>query len=302
MKIVTIIIFVCISTFTVMSGPVPAEHHPEELKDKLQSQASNRLAICIGINDYDASTLKPLKRAANDAYGLSQVLKDHGYFRVYTFSDRDELGNKQSESNSFFPTKRNIENFLIDIIISKDVSPNDLVVVSFSGHGINDNDGSGYLLPVDWQRDKPFESAIAVSTVTSWLKALKVTKSLIILDACREVMNDNQSNNTLSWLSGEKFENAYISAVFYATTLNGLSYEDPRTEYGAFTRYVIYGLLGKGDINNNGLVTFRELSTYVEDSLISWALQHGVSQRPYIRLLNEKCNDLVLTIVNYERQ
>ena len=302
MKIVTIIVFVCIFTFTVMTGQLPAEHHPDELKDKMQSQASGRLAICIGINDYDAGTLKPLKRAANDAYGLSRVLKDHGYFRVYTFSDRDELGNKQSDTNSFFPTKRNIENFLIDIIISKDVSPNDLVVVSFSGHGINDNDGSGYLLPADWQRDNPFESAVAVSTVTSWLKALKVTKSLIILDACREVMNDNSTNNTLSWLSGEKFENAYISAVFYATTLNGLSYEDTRTEYGAFTRYVIYGLLGKGDINNNGLVTFKELSTYVEDSLISWALQHGVSQRPYTRVLNEKCNDLALTIVNYEQQ
>lgn len=302
MKIVKIIIFVCIFTFTVMSGPVPAERHPEELMDKLQSQASGRLAICIGINEYDASTLKPLRRAANDAYGLSRVLKDQGKFRVYTFSDRDELGNKQPETNPFFPTKRNIENFLIDLVTSKDVSPNDLVVVSFSGHGINDNDGSGYLLPVDWQRDNPFDSAVAISTVTSWLKALKVTKSLIVLDACREVMNDNRSNNAISWLSGEKFGKATVSAVFYATTINGLSYEDRRTDYGAFTRYVIYGLLGKGDINNNGLVTFRELSTYVEDSLISWALQHGVSQRPYIRLLNEKCSDLVLTIVNYEQQ
>lgn len=280
---------------------VTAEKHFKELKDTLLSQASGRLAICIGINDYDAGSLTPLKRAANDAYGLSKVLKDHGDFRVYTFSDRDELGNKVPDTHSFFPAKRNIENFLIDVVTSKDVTPDDLVVVSFSGHGINDNNGSGYLLPVDWQRDNPFDSAVAISTITSWLKILDVTKSLIVLDACREVMTDNRSNNTISWLSGEKFEKTTVSAVFYATTLNGLSYEDSRTEYGAFTKHMIYGLLGKGDLNTNGLVTFNEMSTYVEESLISWALQHGVSQRPYTRVLNEQCNNLALTIVKYDK-
>ncbi len=113
MKKVKIIVFVSIFSFTVLPRPVHAEHHPKELKNKLQTQASGRLAICIGINDYDAGTLKPLKRAANDAYGLSRVLKDHGDFSVFTFSDRDELGNKQSEKNSFFPTKGILKIFLL---------------------------------------------------------------------------------------------------------------------------------------------------------------------------------------------
>ena len=299
MKIFASILIICLYASYIVIDEIQADTNLKELKNKLESQAYNRMALCIGINDYDTAALKSLKRAANDAYGLSKVLKEQGDFSVYTFSDREENGNKRSHTNPFFPTKSKIENFLIHSITYKDITPDDLIVVSFSGHGINGNRGNGYLLPIDWQKDKPFESAVAISSITCWLKELGVSKSLILLDACREVMRPVQSSNTLSWLSGEKFEKTHISAVFYATKIDGLSFEDPRTEYGAFTRFIIYGLIGKGDINHNGLVTFNELSTYVEDSLISWALQRGVSQRPYIRLLNEQNGDLALTIVNH---
>ena len=80
--------------------------------------------------------------------------------------------------------------------------------------------------------------------------------------------------------------------------LNGLSFEDPHTEYGALTRFIIYGLLGKSDFNSNNSVTLKELSMYVEDSVISWASQNGNSQRPNIKVLNEMNNDLILTTMN----
>ena len=119
-----------------------------------------------------------------------------------------------------------------------------------------------------------------------------------MLDACRVVVSGSSSQSSLSWLSGDKFDNTNISAVFYGTTINGLSFEDPHTEYGALTRFIIYGLLGKSDINSNDSVTLKELSMYVEDSVISWAAQNGYNQRPNIQVLNELNNDLVLTKVN----
>ena len=298
MKSFLSILVVCACVITVTTDAARGEFEKAEGKNIRKHHTAKRWAVCIGINAYNDRNLNTLSRAANDAYGLSDVLKKHGGFSVFTFSDRDEERNEQPAASPYFPTKSNIEQFFYYSLSSKKIDPDDIIVVSFSGHGISDNNGNGYLLPADWQRNKPFESAIAVSTVTGWLKELDVSKSLIMLDACRVVLNDRSSGSSLTWLTGEKFDNRNISAVFYGTKLNGLSFEDPHTEYGALTRFIIYGLLGKSDINSNNSVTLKELSMYVEDSVISWAAQNGYSQRPKIQVLNEQNNDLVLTKIN----
>ena len=291
-----LVVYACVNT--VHTETARAETGNAAAKNIRKAHTEKRWAVCIGINSYNDEKLNTLSRAANDAYGLCDVLKKHGGFTVFTFSDRNELRNKQPEDSPFFPTKSNIFQLLHDSITSKKIGYDDVVVFSFSGHGISDNKGCGYLLPADWQRDKPFQSAIAVSTVTEWLEELNVSKSLILLDACRVVLRGRSSRSPLAWLSGEKFDNSSISAVFYGTRLNGLSFEDPHTEYGALTRFIIYGLLGKSDINKNDSVTLKELSIYVEDSLISWAAQNGLNQRPKIQVLNEQNNDLILTKMN----
>ncbi len=38
-----------------------------------------------------------------------------------------------------------------------------------------------------------YESAIAVKDIVNWLKELGVTKSLVLLDACREEMTASKS-------------------------------------------------------------------------------------------------------------
>ncbi|MFC1607720.1 caspase domain-containing protein [Candidatus Latescibacterota bacterium] len=287
----TVVVFVSTSAITGLcdnhagsglSGP--------ELKHKHR-------AVCIGINTYEDTTLRPLQNASNDAHGVSAVLNKQGQFAVYTFSDRRDRNTTFPDSNRQHPSKNNIESFFSNRDVFDNVAPDDLMVVFFSGHGINDSNGSGYLLPSDWKRDKPFSSAVAISFITDRLKELGISRSLIILDTCRNVMVDSKSPENLAWLSGEKFDTDTVSAVFYSTNVNGYSFEDPHTEYGAFSRFIIYGLQGRGDINSDKRVTIGELSTYVRDSLISWALENGFSQRPYIRLMNEKCENITLTMV-----
>lgn len=146
-----------------------AQDNVRGLKKILDSQAGKRWAICIGINNYADRNVNKLKKAANDAYGLSAILEQQGDFKVSVFSDLDSKGNDQSFSSTFFPTKRRIENYLSAIAEFKDIQPNDLLVISFSGHGISDNTGSGYLLPIDWDSADPYGSAIPVTVITSWL-------------------------------------------------------------------------------------------------------------------------------------
>ncbi len=119
----------------------------------------------------------------------------------------------------------------------------------------------------------------------------------MLVDACREDMGSGRSVVSLNRLYEEKFDAAHVSAVFYATKQGGYSYEDPTTDYGAFSKYIIDGLQGNGDRDSDGLVTFRELSTYVEDELGDWARTNGYMQRPYTRILGEQSGDLALTVI-----
>lgn len=264
----------------------------------MQRQAGKRWAICIGINNYVDRKLNNLNKAANDAYGLSSVLEQQGDFKIAVFSDLTADGTEQSFSSTFFPTKKSIEDYLSAIAQFRDISPNDLVVFSFSGHGISDERGNGYFLPIDWDNSAPYRSAIPVSAVTSWLQRLGVSKSLILVDACREEMSTSRSVDGISRLYEQKFDSAHVSAVFYATKQAGYSYEDTQSDYGAFTRFLIEGLGGQSDKDQDGLVTFRELSIYVEDTLGDWARENGYRQRPYTRILGEQSGDLALTIIS----
>jgi len=46
---------------------------------------------------------------------------------------------------------------------------------------------------IDWKSDQMYESSIAVKDIVNWLKERCVTKSLVLLDACREEMTASKS-------------------------------------------------------------------------------------------------------------
>ena len=279
---------------------LPLSADTQELSSRgikiLRSQANHRIAICIGINHYADPKLNTLKKAANDAYGLATVLEQKGDFKTYVFSDLDRDGREKSISARLLPTKRQLEEFFANTASFGDIKSDDLVVFSFSGHGISDAQKNGYLLPLDWNGADPYKSAIQVSAVTGWLQKLGVTKSLVLIDACREEMSASRSLDTMPRLYDEKFLSANLAAVFYATKQGGFSYEDPESQYGAFTRFLIEGLGGEANANVDEVVTFRELSTFVEESLGDWALKNGYKQRPYTRIFGEQSGDLALTV------
>jgi hypothetical protein len=104
----------------------------------------------------------------------------------------------------------------------------------------------------------------------------------------------------LNGLKAERFLQAEVGAVFYSTKSGWFSYEDVYGNFGVFTRFVIYGLKGQADNskisgNEDGIITFSELSSYVEESVSNWALNEGKRQRPYTKILGEKFGDLALS-------
>jgi uncharacterized caspase-like protein len=71
--------------------------------------------------------------------------------------------------------------------------------------------------------------------------------------------------------------------IITASGPNEVALELPNLGHGVFTYYVLEGLKGKADRNNDGLVTVSELYEFVEDQVDSTARRAGGRQRPLMK-------------------
>ena len=261
----------------------------------VEGSEGKRYAICVGINAYEHPGIQDLGKARNDAQALSRVLQEQGQFDT-VFLLTDDVDPRYDQMQ-LYPRLRNITAKLDHL--GDFLTPEDLVVFSFSGHGISNSDGDGFLLPADTDHASAFETSLPIRAVTQWLQDNGVRKSLLLIDACRERVDEQASRGfTNNTLRAPAFEEAEVSAVFYATKAGWYSYEDTETEFGVFTRFVLEGLKGKADYqlgNRDGVVTFRELSTFVEEAVGNYSLRQGLKQKPYIQILGERTGDLALS-------
>jgi hypothetical protein len=85
------------------------------------------------------------------------------------------------------------------------------------------------------------------------------------------------------------------SFTFYSTKAGFFSYEDDESAYGVFTKYLVYGMEGRADVNSDNIVSFAELETFVVDGVRQWSEKKGKNQKPFTRIHDEKSGDLIIT-------
>jgi hypothetical protein len=134
-------------------------------------------ALVIGINQYAASEVPPLRCAVNDAEEMGRRLKDAG-FDVVILTDGAA-------------TRQNIHKELEIGLNRRTADEDDPVVVYWAGHGMTDlnkpaNGGgwSTFLVPHDAKIDEPKGTALAVEHVWAVLDGLKTRRLLVLLDTC----------------------------------------------------------------------------------------------------------------------
>ncbi len=211
--------------------------------------------LAIGVSDYAEKSLH-LDFSAKDADDFAKAMKKQEG-RLYRKVTPKRLTNQQA-------TKGNI----LDAFdwLERETTSKDIAILYISGHGENDRNGDYYYLPQDVNPKKLRSSAIAWTEVKKFLGNL-AGKRLLFIDTCRSggVMGRKGGPADIDAIVNElrSAENGVV--VFASSTARQYSLENPSWNNGAFTKALVEGLTGRGDLIPDGSITINELNTYIAD-------------------------------------
>lgn len=240
------------------------------------SSAEKRWALLVGIDKYEEADITPLNFSVSDVRQIYRILIDP---KIGGFEKENVVLLSSDASEEYLkPTRNNIlaklNNFLCAL-----PSENDLVLIYFCGHGIEEN-GKSYLLPVDATMDLLEDSAISLERVNQILNRIPSKRQVVVLDSCHSGSLGRSGPSKM----GDDFEK-FLSSGEGRVTLssckaNEVSYEWSEEKHGVFTYFLAEGLKGKADENHDGCITVTDLHNYTWDKVRRWAAVRNKKQTP----------------------
>ena len=155
----------------------------------------------------------------------------------------------------------------------------DLVVIYFAGHGAPEpaRPQNMYLLTYDSDPSSLGTSAFPMWDIQTVLaRYISAKRVVVFTDACHSGgISVNFATRGLG-TSEPNLVNQYLAdlsktkegiVVFTASAAGEVSQEFPEFSHGVFTYYLLEGLEGKADYDNDYTVTINELMRYVEEQV-----------------------------------
>ena len=201
----------------------------------------NRVAICIGINDYQA--FPNLGYAGSDASDMAEVFEDYGFDEVVLLTGGDA----------------NRETILNEMARIKDgAHENDLFVFYFAGHGRTvrqSNRLSGYLVTGECRKGREAQDGIPMSALAKMAEDMPSRHNLFLTDACFSGFG-LAGVDTRDALEGRSVQ------ILTAGREKDLAFESDG--HGVFTRHVLDCLQGR---NSRGVVSVTKLASLVTNGV-----------------------------------
>jgi predicted small secreted protein len=246
-------------------------------------------ALVIGIEEY--SGLPPVSFAKRDAL----VVKD--YFNkvlgvpeenIITLIDKDA-------------TKGRIEGF-IKQYLPDNVSKDTTLYVYFAGHGAPDMaKGEPYLVPYDGDTRFIEQTGYNLKDFYLDLNKIKLQRVYIFLDSC---FSGVASRATDMLVKGARpalihVERASIqtTSMVAITAANEAQVSNAYTDqkHGLFTYYLLKGLGGEADADNDHWVSVKELFQYIKNNVNRVSRRIGTEQTPTIMPAIDMIKDLAIS-------
>jgi len=248
--------------------------NPEDAKRAEELQKPAMYVLAIGVSAYADEKLK-LNFAAKDAEAIAKAVEAGGK-AIYRKVEIKVLTDKDA-------TRKNILQGLT--WMRKQMTQNDVGVISFAGHGEKDADGTFYLLPVDVDMTDLLSSAVPGDQIKKTLAGMP-GKFVVLLDACHSGGIDGEKRRAAGSLTDDLVRDLatdeYGVVVLCSSTGREFSLESAKIGHGYFTQAIIEGLNGKGPKTADGAVYLHHLDSYVTDRVkeLSEGRQHPVTSKP----------------------
>jgi WD40 repeat protein len=242
----------------------------------------NKRALVIGIQIYPFyAESNRLKYADSDAKAFVSFLKsvEGGEFQD---DDIQLLLNEQATRKEIFSAIRKL---------SLGPETDDIVYIFIAGHSQQDDLGRVFLMPFDADPKIPEAFGIRADEFMREVRSRIGSRRLVFfIDTCYAAafLNDNGASRSgeqnLQELWKQEIKSADSSTIaFLSATANQRSREADSLRHGIFTNYVLSGLRGDADSNNDGIVRAGELYTYLIDNVPKYSLKtFQTNQTPII--------------------
>lgn len=218
-----------------------------------------KIALLIGVSQYDSGDLKPLPAAAKDIAAIAAVLQNSNlgdFDRVDVLPDPD-LGQLQDAINILFD----------------DCQTDDLVLLYFSGHGITDESGNFYFTNRTTRKNSQGRlhkgSATPASFVHDLMEDCNSDRQVIILDCCHSgAFPTGMTARDAGTIDFPRQLGGKGRIILTSSAATEYSFERQGEELAVYTRYLVEGIqTGAADLDGDGAISVNELHDYVRSQV-----------------------------------
>jgi len=150
--------------------------------------------------------------------------------------------------------------------LQRQTTSKDVAMIFLSGHGVNDQNGIYYYLPVNADIEKLKRTGVPFSDVKNTVASL-AGKTVFFVDTCHSgsVMGTRRGLTDITAMVNE-LSSAENGAVVFASSTGGqYSLEKPEWGNGAFTKALVEGMSGKADYTGKGKISINMLDLYLSE-------------------------------------
>lgn len=248
-----------------------------------QARLGNIYAVVVGVSKF-ADSRYDLQYAASDAEKFHRFL-------------RSEAGGKIPDSRIRLltdagATRANVIGTITGLLGRS--SKDDTVEIYLATHGYVDLDGTFYYLCHDTDIDNLRGTGFSDEELTTILnKNIKAGKVILYLDAChsgqsgldekryaKRSIGVKEVNDKINGLAAALSRSAKTGVMtFSASSSQGYSLEDSQWSGGIFTHYLVKGLQGEANENDDEWVNIGEIDSYLSRKIVS---ETAGKQRPKV--------------------
>ena len=242
----------------------------------VDKRAPHLFVLAVGIDKY-LKTDWQLHYAANDATSIAAALKAAGgaFFSENNVEVKTVLNEDATEQGIGAAFAQ----------LAAKIEPQDVFILFLGGHGRAIADTGWFFLPQNLDpgtSQTVADNAIGPAKLEGWLREIRASKSIVVLDSCESGAARGENLETESAVKQFTFQTG--RATISAAAQGQAAMEDPKLGHGVLT-YAILEALNKQDGAGDELVKLHDLADHVKESVRDISTREfGVAQKPEIDL------------------